>query len=262
VTEDADERARRERRRAGFDRVAERYDATRVGYPDALVDEMLATAGVGPGDPVLEVGCGTGQLTRQLADRGMALTAIDLGPAMVAVARKRLDDRHVHWWVGPFEEFDAGGETFALVVSATAFHWIDPAVALPRAADLLRRGGWLAVMSTFEHCDEPLETALRAVWMRHTGATTWQEPPPAPWVVGPIQASPRFGDPVVHSYTERRTMAPGTVVDLERTRATYLDFDAPTQAAFTADATALVAGLDAVGVEQRSALTMARVVGA
>src|SRR5215471_300408 len=134
MAEDAQQRARRERLRTGFDRIAERYDATRVGYPDALVDAMLGTAGVRPGDPVLEVGCGTGQLTRQLADRGKALTAIDLGPAMVAVARKRLDDRDVHWWVGPFEEFDGGGETFALMVSATAFHWIDPAVALPRAA--------------------------------------------------------------------------------------------------------------------------------
>src|SRR5262249_16787138 len=69
MAEDAQQRARRERLRTGFDRIAERYDATRVGYPDALVDAMLATAGVGPGDPVLEVGCGTGQLTRQLAER-------------------------------------------------------------------------------------------------------------------------------------------------------------------------------------------------
>jgi ubiquinone/menaquinone biosynthesis C-methylase UbiE len=261
VAEDADERARRERRRAGFDRVAERYHATRVGYPDALVDEMLATAGVGPGDPVLEVGCGTGQLTRQLVDRGVAVTAVDLGPAMVAVARERLPAADVRWWVGPFEEFGAGGEAFALVASATAFHWIDPAVGLPRAAELLRPGGWLAVLSTFEHYDEPVGTAVREAWMRQTGATTWHEPDWPP-MAAVIEASPRFGDPVVRTHAERRTLGPGEVVDLERTRATYLDFDGPTQAAFTADATALVTGLDTVGAEQRSALTMAPVVGA
>jgi len=260
VSEDAQQRAHRERRRAGFDRIAERYDATRVGYPDALVDGMLATAGVGPGDPVLEVGCGTGQLTRQLVARGVALTAIDLGPAMVAVARKRLADRDVRWVVGPFEDIDLGGG-YALIASATAFHWIDPAIGLPRAAGLLRPGGWLAVLSTFEHYDEPVATGLQEVWMRHTGQTAWHEPRPAP-MVDPLEASPYFGDPVVRTHAERRALAPGAVVDLERTRATYLDFDGPTRAAFTAEATALVAGLDAVGAEQRTGLTMAPVLGA
>jgi ubiquinone/menaquinone biosynthesis C-methylase UbiE len=53
---------------------------------------VCAIAGIGPGADVLEVGCGTGQLTRQLAGRSLELTAIDIGPAMTAAARRTVAD--------------------------------------------------------------------------------------------------------------------------------------------------------------------------
>ena len=62
------ERAQREHRRVVFDNAAERYDATRSGYPEEIVSRMLATAGLETGGRVLEIGCATGQLTRGLTD--------------------------------------------------------------------------------------------------------------------------------------------------------------------------------------------------
>lgn len=50
-------------------------EASRLGYPSELVDFMLTTAGIGAGSKVLEVRCGTGQLTQQLASHGFDLTA-------------------------------------------------------------------------------------------------------------------------------------------------------------------------------------------
>jgi ubiquinone/menaquinone biosynthesis C-methylase UbiE len=73
-----------------FDGVAQLYDDSRLGYPDEIVEFAVATAGVGPGSDVLEVGCGTGQLTQGLARFGFRLTAIDIGPSMIAAARRRL----------------------------------------------------------------------------------------------------------------------------------------------------------------------------
>ncbi len=60
-----------------FNEVAGEYDRHRPNYPDALVDRACEVAGIGPGVPVLEIGCGTGQLTRSLLDRGLRVTAVD-----------------------------------------------------------------------------------------------------------------------------------------------------------------------------------------
>jgi ubiquinone/menaquinone biosynthesis C-methylase UbiE len=66
------QRRRREQRRGLFDAVAELDDATRraiPGYPAEGVDAVFANAAIVPGGAVLEIGCGTGQLTRQLAEQ-------------------------------------------------------------------------------------------------------------------------------------------------------------------------------------------------
>jgi cyclopropane fatty-acyl-phospholipid synthase-like methyltransferase len=83
VTEEsAADRAKRLAQRVLFDSVAELYETSRRGYADELVDFVLSTAGVTAGDPVLEVGCGTGQLTRSLVARGVDLTSVTLAPAL------------------------------------------------------------------------------------------------------------------------------------------------------------------------------------
>jgi len=62
-----------------FNEVADAYDRHRPTYPDALVDRACEVAGLTPGARVLEIGCGTGQLTRSLLARGLAVTAVEPG---------------------------------------------------------------------------------------------------------------------------------------------------------------------------------------
>jgi SAM-dependent methyltransferase len=141
--------ADREQLRQTFDAVAERYAAIRPGYLPATVDDLVELAGLAPGDRVLEIGCGTGQLTVPLAERGLVVTAVELGAGLAAVARRRLADHPTaRVLVGAFEDVELEPGSFDLVVAATAFHWIDPAVRLPRSAELLRPGGALAVIDT------------------------------------------------------------------------------------------------------------------
>ena len=67
-----------------FNEVAEEYDRHRPAYPDALIDQACEVGGLGPGATVLEIGCGTGQLTRSLLARGLRVTAIEPGGRLMA----------------------------------------------------------------------------------------------------------------------------------------------------------------------------------
>jgi ubiquinone/menaquinone biosynthesis C-methylase UbiE len=62
-----------------FNEVAAEYDRYRPAYPDVLVDHACRLACIGAGDRVLEIGCGTGQLTRSLLARGLRVTALEPG---------------------------------------------------------------------------------------------------------------------------------------------------------------------------------------
>ncbi|WP_406688839.1 class I SAM-dependent methyltransferase [Saccharopolyspora sp. ID03-671] len=137
----------RERLRSVFGEDAERYDRCRPGYPSQVFD-VLTTA-VGEGARVLEIGCGTGQASVPLAGRGFALTALDRSEEMAKIARGRLDDYpSARVVVEDFETWALPPVGFDLVVAATSFHWLDPALRMVKAADALRPRGVLAVVST------------------------------------------------------------------------------------------------------------------
>jgi SAM-dependent methyltransferase len=139
----------RERRRSTFDQVAELYDRARPGYPSALFDDLAELAGIGPGSRVLEIGPGTGQATVPLAERGCQVVAVELGADLAAVARRNLARfPRVEVVTAAFEAWPLPAERFDMVLSATAFHWIDPAVRVTKAADALRPGGVLATVTT------------------------------------------------------------------------------------------------------------------
>ncbi|CAL9349404.1 Trans-aconitate 2-methyltransferase [Streptomyces sp. enrichment culture] len=147
--DDTPDESRRERLSGTFDEDAELYDRARPGYPPELYDDLAELAGVRPGSRVLEVGCGTGQATVPLAGRGCRITAVEAGPRMAEVARRNLaGDAAVEVVTAEFESWPLPEEPFDAVVSATAFHWIDPAVRMGKAADALRPGGALAVVRT------------------------------------------------------------------------------------------------------------------
>jgi len=142
-------RGDRERLRSNFDQAAELYDRARPRYPPALFDDLAELTGIGPGSRVLEIGPGTGQATVPLAERGCQVVAVELGSHLAAVARRNLARfPAVEVVTAGFEDWPLPSEPFDLVLAATAFHWIDPAVRVAKAADALRPGGWLATVAT------------------------------------------------------------------------------------------------------------------
>jgi SAM-dependent methyltransferase len=142
-----------------FDEVADEYDRTRPMYPDALVDRACEVAGLGYGDPVLEIGCGTGQLTRTLVARGLRVTAVEPGGNLIRLAGQNLAGTgsgtgSVELVNARFEDAALPCGYFRAVFSASALHWVDPAVGWRKIAGALAPGGTLALLSYFG-VDEP-----------------------------------------------------------------------------------------------------------
>jgi SAM-dependent methyltransferase len=130
-----------------FNEVPELYDRVRPGYPDELFSDLVSITGLAQRSSVLEVGCGTGQATRSLAQLGITLTAVEPGTGLAAVARQRLAGfDNVAVETSRFEDWDDHGRRFDAAVSASAWHWVDPAIGWPRVHEVLRPGGWLALL--------------------------------------------------------------------------------------------------------------------
>ena len=256
-TESERERDKRHFQRNLFDGIADRYEASRPGYPERVVEFVTATAGLRPGAALLEIGCGTGQLTQRLAHSGFRVTAIDIGPSLVAAARRRVTAADVSFLVTSFEDLAAVDASFDLVISSAAFHWIDPEVAFSKSARLLRPGGWLALLGTEERYDEPLGAALHQLWITHvdTGGA-WERRPSDPEAVA---ATGLFGTPTVLKDSQRIILPAAEVVALESTRATFLSWPHDTQRQFTADLRRFLEPQSTVHLTRRTSVTMAEV---
>lgn len=138
-----------QRLRTTFEQVPELYDRARPGYPPQVFDDLTALAELPVGARILEIGCGTGQATIPLAERGYRITCVELGQQLAEVARRKLSTFPAVDVVNTaFETWRPPEEKFAAVVGFTAFHWIDPNVRYEKAASVLHRGGALAVVAT------------------------------------------------------------------------------------------------------------------
>jgi SAM-dependent methyltransferase len=135
----------RERLAATFEHAAAVYQRVRPDYPRDLYDRLLQVTRLSSGARLLEVGCATGKATLPLAQRGFRITCVEPGAALAAAARMNLAGFDVEVVQARFEDWTPGGDPFALVFAATAWHWVDPTVRYHKAAEALEPGGYLAV---------------------------------------------------------------------------------------------------------------------
>jgi SAM-dependent methyltransferase len=132
---------------AVFDNVASEYERSRPAYPDELVDRACLLAEIGAGDQVLEVGCGTGQLTRSLTGRGLHVTAVERGKQLISLAEQKLGGAPGLEFVNArFEDAQLPDGRFRAVFSAAAFQWLDPDVSWQKAARVLAPEGTLTLI--------------------------------------------------------------------------------------------------------------------
>jgi ubiquinone/menaquinone biosynthesis C-methylase UbiE len=130
---------------AGYDALARAVFAP-VGGLEALRDQALDHIGVRPGTRVLELGCGTGGVTRKLLGRGARVTAVDWSEVMLRRARDRAPEARFE--VSELTAY-APDRAYDLVVLCFVLHELDPADrarALAVASDALVPGGRLGVV--------------------------------------------------------------------------------------------------------------------
>jgi SAM-dependent methyltransferase len=197
--------------RGGFDDDAEVYQRTRPVCPPELFDDLMRLAHLSPGDRVLEIAPGTGQATVPLAERGLAITAVELGASLAAVARRRLAAfPAVEVVTSEFEDWQpADDNPWNAVIVFSALHWIDPEVRYAKPAALLRPGSAMVVAG----CQWARPTVVHPFWAeiqddyRAVGFRGSPPPPQAeikPWRFPP-QAESGFDEAARLRYPFQKT---------------------------------------------------------
>jgi SAM-dependent methyltransferase len=192
---------------ASFGAVADAYERGRPPYPAEAIGWLIPA---GAAD-VLDLGAGTGKLTRQLTGRGLDVSAVEPSEGMREKLRQAVPG--VRALEGSAERIPLPGGSVDAVLVAQAWHWVDPARAVPEVARVLRPGGQLGMLWNIR--DE------RADWVAGLGAILRQSDG-AHAVSSNVSAAPRVGPPF--GQLERRDVAwvhhlsPGALVDMVSSR--------------------------------------------
>ena len=206
-----------------FGGVAEAYDRGRPTYPREAA-AWLTSDQPRPRLSVLELGAGTGKLTEQLVALGHEVHATEPDPKMLAILEKNHPGVRVSQ--APAEEIPAGDSSYDVVVSGQAFHWFDPAKALPEIARVLKPRGRLSLV--WNQRDE------RIPWVKRLGRIIGtQEHLTDPGEL--LAASKLFGEPRTETFRFWQVVDQHSIRDLVRSRSNIAVLSAAEQEAKMAE---------------------------
>jgi SAM-dependent methyltransferase len=167
-------------RSRSFETVAAAYERHRPDYPDEALRWAAQTLGLESGARVLDVGAGTGKLTRGLVALGFDVAAVEPGGPMLEQLRAAVPEAEA--FEAPAEEIPLADASVGAAFAAQAFHWFDPARALPELHRVLRPEGGLALLWNWWDERDPLQRELGPV-VGYAGHQPYvdEELPGAPW---------------------------------------------------------------------------------
>jgi SAM-dependent methyltransferase len=135
--------SRREAPPDAFGRTAREYELGRPLWPEELLDRVIGELGLGRDATVLDLGAGTGKLTRSLVPRFERVFAVEPDEAMLAVLEEVVPESES--LPGSAEAIPLEDDSIDAVFSGEAFHWFATPEALVEIVRVLRPGGGLAV---------------------------------------------------------------------------------------------------------------------
>jgi SAM-dependent methyltransferase len=144
---------------------AGRYERGRPDYPQAAVDSIVSEFDLRAGRAVLDLGAGTGKLTRLLVPSGADVIAVE------PIREMREQLQGVVALDGTAEQIPLADDSVDAVTVAQAFHWFDADIALREIHRVVRPGGGLALIWNARDERHPLQAALSEIFNRYEGNT-------------------------------------------------------------------------------------------
>jgi SAM-dependent methyltransferase len=167
-------------RARSFENVAAEYERHRPEYPEEALRWAAGLLGLEPGARVLDVGAGTGKLTRGLVALGLEVVAVEPGAPMLQQLRKAVPEAKA--LEGPAESIPLPDESVGAVFAGQAYHWFDRGRALPELHRVIDPGGGLALLWNWWDERDPLQRELGEL-IGYAGHEPYREEelPGKPW---------------------------------------------------------------------------------
>jgi SAM-dependent methyltransferase len=167
-------------RSRSFESVAQAYERHRPDYPAEALRWAAAQFELADGARVLDVGAGTGKLTRGLVALGFEVVAVEPGGPMLAQLREAVPKAEAH--EAPAEAIPLPDESVDVAFAGQAFHWFDRSRALPELHRVTAPGGGLGLLWNWWDERDPLQRELGEI-VGYAGHEPYQEEelPGKPW---------------------------------------------------------------------------------
>lgn len=186
------------------------YDAVRPGYPDAALADIRCLAPESP--QIVELGAGTGILTRQLLAAGAHVVAVEPSPEMLNLLLRTSPHTTLEGRCATAEDTGLDSGCADIVVAATAWHWFDPESVQAEILRILRPHGVLAVLSN--HLDNTQDWVLRMARIMRAGDNYRPD-----WK---LRLGPGFTAAQTTEYRWTRLMTPEELMRLSTTLSSWL----------------------------------------
>lgn len=145
-------------RARSFESVAQEYERHRPGYPDEALRWAAEQLGLDAGAHVLDVGAGTGKLTRRLVSLGFDVVAVEPGAPMLDQLRTAVPEAET--LEAPAESIPLRDETVDAAFAGQAYHWFERERALPELQRVIKSGGGLVLLWNWWNERDPLQREL------------------------------------------------------------------------------------------------------
>jgi SAM-dependent methyltransferase len=157
----------------------ESYEAGRPDYPERVYELLVTRCGVRRGAKVLEIGPGTGRVTRRLVDFGAVVSAVEPDPRLAEYLTTVMEGYAVKVVVASFEDAVLGDDAFDVGVAGMSFHWVDQRVGLVKLGRVVRPGGWVALWWTVfgdPERPDPFLDATKGLLEKHHALAPLRQP--------------------------------------------------------------------------------------